>query len=124
MKKSIFSLMTALMLLVAIPAMLAAEEKANDAAEATAEVMLEVKNHVDRLGEIRTMDFSELNSAEKKELRKEVRSIHSELKAFAKADADARADADADANAQARQAGIYIGGSALVVILLLLLLLR
>jgi hypothetical protein len=126
MKKSILSLMTAFLLLVAIPAQLEAEEKANDAAEVTAEVTLEVKNLVDRLGEIRTMDFSELNSADKKELRKEVRSINSELNEFARADADAnaRANANADANAQAQQRGIYIGGSALVVILLVLLLLR
>jgi hypothetical protein len=122
MKKSILSLMTALLLLVAIPAQLTAVEKANDAAvnEATAEVMLEVKNLVDRLGEIRAMDISELNSVEKKELRKEVRSISSEMRALAKADADA----NADGTARASQTGIYISGSAIIIILLLLLILR
>jgi hypothetical protein len=122
MKKSILSFMTAFLLLTAIPAQLMAEEKANDAVvnEATAEVVLEVKNLVDRLGEIRAMDISELNSAEKKELRKEVRSIGSEMRALAKADADA----DADGTARASQAGIYISGSAIIIILLLLLILR
>lgn len=123
MKKSIFSLMVASLLLFALPAQLAAEEKTSEAEtnEAIAEMALEVKSLVNRLGEIKAMDFSELNSSEKKELRKEVRSIHKELKAYSKADSEARANAEA--TAQGSQTGIYISGSAIIIILLLLLLL-
>ena len=123
MKKSILSLLAAFLLLFALPAHLAAEEKANEAmaSEAMAELALEVKTRIDRLGEIRAMEFSELTSAEKKELRKEVRSIHKDLKAYSKADSEARANAEA--TAQGSQTGIYISGSAIIIILLLLLIL-
>ncbi len=123
MKKSILGLMVASLLLFTIPAHLTAEEKANEAetTEAVAEGTMEVKNLVDRLGEIKEMDISELNASEKKELRKEVRSISKELKAYGKADSEARANAEA--TAQGTQAGIYISGTAIIIILLLILLL-
>lgn len=124
MKKTIFNLMIASLLVLAIPAFASADEKANESetTEALAEIASEVKIRVDRLGEIKAMDFSELSKSEKKELRKEVRSIGKELKAFGKADSEARANAEA--TAQGSQAGLYISGSAIIVILLLLLLLR
>ncbi len=123
MKKSIFSLMVASLLLFALPAQLAAEEKTNETetTEATAEMALEVKTLFNRLGEIKAMEFSELSASEKKELRKEVRSIHKELKAYSKSDSEARSNAEA--TAQGSQTGIYISGSAIIIILLLLLLL-
>lgn len=123
MKKSLFSFLAAIMFLFAIPATTTAEEKTNEAEAnaAIAEMALEVKTRVDRLGEIKAMDLSELNSSEKKELRKEVRLISKELKAYSKADSEARANADAIA--QGSQAGIYISGTAIIIILILLLLL-
>lgn len=123
MKKFSLSLIAAFFLMTAFPAYMTADEKANDAeiSEANAELVLEVKKRVDRLGEIKAMEFSELTSAEKKELRKEVRSIHKELKAYSKADAEARANSEA--TAQGSQTGIYISGSAIIIILLLILLL-
>ena len=94
MKKSLFSFLAAIMFLFAIPATTTAEEKTNEAEAnaAIAEMALEVKTRVDRLGEIKAMDLSELNSSEKKELRKEVRLISKELKAYSKADSEARAN--------------------------------
>lgn len=123
MKKSIFSLMTAFLLLFAVSAFATEELKTTDAdaTETAAEITAEVKVKVDRLGEIRAMDFSELSKSEKKELRKEVRTIGKELKAYSKADSEARANADA--TAQSSRTGIYISGSAIIIILLLLLLL-
>lgn len=123
MKKSIYGLVAVFFLLIASTEFLAAEEKESvaEAGEANAEMVLEVKKKVDRLGEIKEMKFSELSSAEKKELRKEVRSIHKELKAYSKAESEARANSEA--TAQGSQTGIYISGSAIIIILLLLLIL-
>lgn len=123
MKQSILSLLAALLFMIALPVLATEEEKTNEttAVEATTEIALEVKTHIDRLGEIKAMNFSELTSSEKKELRKEVRAINKELKAYSKADSEARANADA--TAQGSQTGIYISGSAIIIILLLLLIL-
>lgn len=71
-----------------------------------------------RLLEINSMDFSEMSLAEKRELRKEVRSIKSEMDALAKGDATARAQGE-----ETRGSGIYISTGALIVILLLILIL-
>jgi hypothetical protein len=57
-----------------------------------------------RLDEIKAMDFSDLSSKERKELRKEVRAIKSELRELG--------------------SGIYISvGAAIIIILLLILIL-
>jgi hypothetical protein len=124
MKTSILSFMTAFLLILAVPAFVSADEKANEAesTETLAEIAAEAKAHINRLSEIKAMDFSELSSMEKKELRNEVRSISKEMKALGKADSEARANAEAES--EASQAGLYISGSAIIVILLLLLLLR
>ncbi|PTB97522.1 hypothetical protein C9994_02665 [Marivirga lumbricoides] len=63
----------------------------------------EVKLLLTRLDEIRNMDKSDMSSSEKKELRKEVRSIKRELKATG--------------------GGIYLSAGALIIIILLLILL-
>jgi hypothetical protein len=63
----------------------------------------EVKAMIDRLNEIKAMDKSKLSSAEKKDLRKEVKSIRSNLKDVS--------------------GGIYISGAAVIVIVVLLLIL-
>ena len=58
---------------------------------------------LDRVEEIKAIDKSELSSSERKELRKELREIKSELREMG--------------------AGIYISGGALLVIILLIILL-
>ena len=69
----------------------------------TKEVPAEVKIMLDRLEEIKKMDKSSLNSAEKKSLRKEVRTIKSSLKASGN--------------------GVYFSVGAIIIIILLLILL-
>ncbi|MCX6210554.1 MAG: hypothetical protein NTZ59_13900 [Bacteroidetes bacterium] len=71
------------------------EKEAEDAAKAT--VLLS------RLDEIKAMNKSEMSSSEKKELRKEVKSIKSELKATGN--------------------GVYLSVGAIIIIILLLILL-
>ena len=67
------------------------------------EVPAEVKVMLNRLDEIKAMDKSELNSAEKKELRMEVRTIKKELKSTGN--------------------GVYLSVGAIIIIVLLLILL-
>lgn len=106
MKKFAFCLMATLLSLTFLPLSLSAAPRtapsANtnpvspaDAARAN-ELLL-------RLNEIKTSDKSELTTPEKKDLRKEVRSISSELKAIS--------------------GGIYISGAVLLIILILLIVL-
>lgn len=123
MKRSILSLVVAFLMILAVPAYSSEETKATEAetTEMLAEIASEVKSRVDRLNEIKVTDFSELDASEKKELRKEVRTISKELKALGKADSEARANSEA--TAQGTQTGIYISGSAIIIILLLLLIL-
>ncbi len=134
MKKLVFSLMAASMLMFAVPVQLVAEEGnksaetievnaeatvvAEETAESNAEILAEVRSRIDRLEEIREMDISELTSAEKRELRKEVKTINKDLAAFSKADSEAKALADGQ-----QMRGVYISGGAIIVILLLILLL-
>jgi|GEM_PF-311533 len=134
MKKVVLGFMTASMLMIFAPVHLTAgdEKKAADAtevvaeevavtevtAESNAEILAEVKIRIERLEEIREMDFSEMSSAEKRDLRKEVRSINKDLTAYSKADSQAQAMAEGE---QLR--GVYISGAAIIVILLLILLL-
>jgi hypothetical protein len=73
------------------------------ASNGTGEVPAEVQAMYDRLDEIKAMDKSEMSSSEKKALRKEVRSIKSELKATGN--------------------GIYLSIGAIIIIILLLILL-
>jgi Skp family chaperone for outer membrane proteins len=67
------------------------------------EVPTEVKVLLSRLDEIKAMDKSELNSSEKKVLRKEVKAIKSTLKATGN--------------------GVYLSVGAIIIIILLLILL-
>lgn len=68
---------------------------------------------ISRLNEINAMDISALNSSERKELRKEVRSIQKELKTYSE-----------QPYVEARHGGIYISvGAAIIIGLLLILLL-
>lgn len=104
MKKVSFYLMMIVLSLTIIPTPIIAAEK--DPISATAnpkEVPENVKIMLARLDEIKAMDKSSLNSSEKKELRKEVRSIKSQLKSSGH--------------------GVYLSVGAIIIIILLLILL-
>jgi predicted PurR-regulated permease PerM len=100
--KKIATLISLLMLLIAAPSMAKASNENSTPNNTMNEA--ELKSLVNRLEEIKSMDKSDLNSLEKKELRKEIRSINKDLKTNA--------------------GGVYLSvGAILVVILLLILLL-
>jgi len=126
MKTKVISLLTSALLLFVISNQSAAaemkEKKATKefTADAIAEAKTDINNMVVRVNEINEMDFETLTRAEKKELRKEVRSIKKDLRAYGKSDSPAIAEAAAKG---ADGAGIYISGGAIIVILLILLLL-
>ena len=81
-----------------------AAEKLPTATNNPKEIPLEIKTMLNRLNEIKAIDKSSLNSAEKKALRKEVRTINSSLKSTGH--------------------GVYLSvGSIIIIILLLILLL-
>lgn len=110
MKKVALGIMTTVLLLLFVP--MQSEAKAIDnpfkLLKEKAEISVEAKAMVSRLEEIKLMDFSKMNSSEKKELRTEVKMLKSEL--------------------QAQQlnssGGIYISvGAAILIVLLLILLL-
>jgi len=98
--------MTALLLLAFVPMQLNAEPETYTSPEATTEVVMS-DNAValmDRLEEIEAMDKSDLTSAEKREMRKEVRDIKKDLKELS--------------------GGVYISvGAAILIVLLLILIL-
>lgn len=104
MKKVAFYLMMMVMSLSVVPTqMLAAEKNPTSVSNTPKEVPAEVKVLLNRLEEIKAMDKSSLNSAEKKELRKEVRAIKAELKSTGN--------------------GVYLSVGAIIIIILLLILL-
>ncbi|MDP2113840.1 MAG: hypothetical protein Q8K69_07255, partial [Bacteroidota bacterium] len=85
MKKLTLGLMTGCMLLLCNPTLLKAEAETETATTATTVTATaksaEISKMEIRLNEIKAMDMKTLNSAEKKELRKEVRAIKSDIKA-------------------------------------------
>ena len=98
--------MAALLLLAFVPMQLNAEPESNSSAKDATEVVMsdEAVALMDRLEEIESLDKSDLNSAEKRELRKEVRDIKKELKELS--------------------GGVYISvGAAILIVLLLILIL-
>ena len=102
MKKLTLSLMVMVLSLSILPTQMTATEKEPTAIPAK-EVPAEVKIMLNRLEEIKAMDKSTLKSSEKKELRKEVRTINAELKSTGN--------------------GIYLSVGAIIIIILLLILL-
>ena len=125
MKRIVSYFFAASFLLFVSSSQLWANEKESNvsSAETTVAATIEVNKMIDRLNEIKEMDFKEMNSLERKELRKEVRSIRNDLKAVVKSDSEADAKSAADAAAQARD-GFYIStGAAIIIVLLLILLL-
>jgi len=127
MKKNLMNLTAGLVFLLALPTLTFADEGINEVSgketktEVSADATMEVNKMTDRLEEINSMDISALSSSEKKELRKEVRSIRSDLKAYGRSDAYANAKATAEGEATN---GFYIStGAAIIIVLLLILLL-
>lgn len=104
MKKiSLYVMMTVLSLSI-LPTTMNAKEKAPTAITAnTKEVPAEVKIMINRLEEIKVMDKSSMTRVEKKELRKEVRTIK--------------------ANLRSSNSGVYLSVGAIIIIVLLLILL-
>ncbi len=107
MKKLTLCLMTALFMLSFVPATVTAAtkgpEKVTIAAESAAETA-EAKALVSRLEEIKAMDMSAVTSVEKRQLRKELRSIKARLN-------------EMDGSV------VYISAGALILIILLVILL-
>ncbi len=104
MKKLSFYLMMMALSLGAFPTtMFAAENNVPAPTSEPKEIPAEIQVKLNRLEEIKAMDRSSLNSSEKKELRKEVREIKSDLKASGN--------------------GVYFSVGAIIIILLLLILL-
>nr|WP_315251092.1 hypothetical protein [uncultured Flavobacterium sp.] len=104
MKNLRIYLMVLLVSLSLVPTTITASEK--DPIEATSkskELPIEVKNMLNRLEEIKKMDKSNMSRLEKKELRKEVKTIKANLKATGN--------------------GVYLSIGAIVIIILLLILL-
>jgi hypothetical protein len=103
MKKLAFTLMAAFLSLTFTPGQLQAAGVSN-AVESQASSNKAVSSLLfNRLVAIKKMDKSQLSSTEKKELRKEVRSIHEQYKKMGP--------------------GIYIAPAALIIIILLLIIL-
>ncbi len=108
MKKIVFCLMATVMSLTFIPLELGAKPKVNpppmaDPSPVTPAEAARANELLLRLNEIKDSDKSDLKASEKKELRNEVRSINSELKAIG--------------------SGFYISATALLLIIILLIVL-
>lgn len=104
MKKISFYLMVMVLSLCTIPATFANEKNtAINSPENPKEIPAEVRVMLNRIDEIKEMDKSALSRSEKKELRKEVKTIKKNLKRSGQ--------------------GIYLSVSAIIIILLILILL-
>ena len=101
MKKTTLSIVTAVMMALAIPAQAANTPRVETTAPTT--IPAEAQRMIDRLYEIKAMDIESLNKTEKKQLRHEVKAIKHDLKAIG--------------------GGVYISAAAIIIILLILLLL-
>ena len=102
MKKITLSVLMAFLSLTFTPEILKAETANSNAEKSTSE-KAEARILLDRLEVIKEMDKSKLNASEKKNLRKEVRSIKGQLKTLS--------------------GGIYLSVGAIIIIILLLILL-
>lgn len=100
MKKTRLYLMIMILSLGAFTAVNASEKKHSTT---NTEIPVEIKVMLNRLDEIKDMDKSEMNRSEKKELRKEIRAIKSQIRSSGN--------------------GIYISAGAIIIILLLIILL-
>ena len=101
MKKIVLNVTLVAFLVLSSSVVSASEKKPITVNTPTSEVPAEVRSLMNRLEEIRDMDKTNLESSEKKELRREVREIKREL----------------------RGKGIYLSTGAIIIIVLLILLL-
>lgn len=99
--KMSFTTLIMILMMSLIPTLTFANETTT--ANPNPEVPAKVQVMLDRLEEIKEMDKSDLSRAEKKELRKEVRSIKKELRSTGN--------------------GVYLSVGAIIIIILLLILL-
>jgi uncharacterized protein YpmS len=115
MKKYLFSLLAMIFILAIVPAQLKAstEPTPTMVVSAKAVVNTDVSVMISRVEAIKAMDKSELTSTEKKELRKELRTIKSNLSASSKA----------DLTATGTGGGLYLSVGAIIIIILLLIIL-
>ena len=102
MKKSNYLLMAMVLLLSVFPARIFAAEPHLIIIENPKDVPVEVQAMYNRLNEIKAMDKSNLNSIQKKELRKEIKTIKAELRTT--------------------NNGVYLSIGAIIIIILLLIL--
>lgn len=102
MKKSNYLLMAMVLLLSVFPARIFAAEPPLIIIENPKDVPVEVQAMYNRLNEIKAMDKSNLNSIQKKELRKEIKTIKAELRTT--------------------NNGVYLSIGAIIIIILLLIL--
>ncbi len=103
MKKLLLATLTMFMLFSIIPVQLQAGVETRSVPATPAPVPAEVTVMLNRLDEIKAMDMSALGKVEKKELRKEVKMIRSDLRAAGQ--------------------GVYLSVGAIIIIILLLILL-
>ena len=105
MKKIVFCLMAACLSMTFLPLQSSAATVAEPSSlvEPTPAESAEAKTLLLRLDEINKMDKSKLNSSEKKDLRKELKSIRNNLKDIG--------------------TGIYLSGAAVILIIILLVVL-
>lgn len=105
MKKLSLWALTAIMLLTLVPTSTKAEEipLATPTSTSTPAETAAVNTMINRLNEIQSMDIKSMNTAQKRELRKEVRAIKSDLKKAGD--------------------GVYLSVGAIIIVILLLILL-
>ncbi|MEJ7693531.1 hypothetical protein [Daejeonella sp.] len=101
MKKKIYFLATALMLMLSAPSVMAKDAKSKP--EMTENQKVRLAEITRRIEEIKSIDRSELNSSERKALRNELTEMKKEAKAM--------------------NGGIYLSVGAIIIVILLLILL-
>ena len=104
----------ALMILTFYPVRLNADAKPAPVVATKTVESTDISVLIARVETISAMDRSALSSSEKKELRKELRSIKSDLKERSKSDSN---------NRVATSGGVFVSVGALIVVILLLVLL-
>ena len=113
MRKLTMSVITAFSLLLIVPTQLKAESSPVPVATTSTVKSTDMNVIIARVEAIKAMDRSEMSSLEKKELRKELRAIKSDLKETSKSDANAAA---------VNNGGVYLSVGAIIIIILLLIL--
>ncbi|WP_316798700.1 hypothetical protein [Pedobacter frigidisoli] len=102
MKKFIYTLALIFTLGISFNSVQAADKPAKNPSELTAEQTVQLEKIKDRVEEIKSMDKSNLTSAERKALRKELKEMKNQ--------------------ARAMSGGVYLSVGAIIIIILLLIL--